>query len=210
MGEEDKKSPSKKKAGVGGGGGPKVPAEFVTCELCGKESRGERFHIKHLYSMHGIEMKVSCSDCGKVCCTVRELESHRRTEHSVASCHYCGRSFYHAGHLVSHLKQVHEVGNKEDDYICEICARSFPTKAYLRTHMRTHNEKKIKCQLCGKMFRWESALTSHLAAVHGQHGKLHSCEFCESNSKIRATSNVTATLTLMSNHIHAQNVAGDS
>ena len=28
------------------------------------------------------------------------------------------------------------------------------------------------------MFRWESALTSHLAAVHGQHGKLHSCEFC--------------------------------
>ena len=39
---------------------------------------------------------------------------------------------------------VHEVGNKEDDFICEICARPFPTKAYLRTHMRTHNEKKIK------------------------------------------------------------------
>ena len=55
--------------------------------------------------MHGIEMKVDCGDCGKECQSVRDLEAHRRTEHSVASCHYCGRSFYHAGHLVSHLKQ---------------------------------------------------------------------------------------------------------
>ena len=37
---ENVKPSSKKKAA------PKIPAEFVTCDLCGKESRGERFHIK--------------------------------------------------------------------------------------------------------------------------------------------------------------------
>ena len=37
---ENVKPTSKKKAA------PKIPAEFVTCDLCGKESRGERFHIK--------------------------------------------------------------------------------------------------------------------------------------------------------------------
>lgn len=32
---------------------------FITCELCGKESRGEKFHAKHLYTTHGLEQKVS-------------------------------------------------------------------------------------------------------------------------------------------------------
>ena len=31
---------------------------FITCELCGKESRGEKFHAKHLYTTHGLEQKV--------------------------------------------------------------------------------------------------------------------------------------------------------
>ena len=35
----------------------KAPAEFVTCDLCGKESRGERFHAKHMYTQHGMEVK---------------------------------------------------------------------------------------------------------------------------------------------------------
>ena len=35
----------------------KAPAEFVTCELCGKESRGERFHAKHMYTQHGMEVR---------------------------------------------------------------------------------------------------------------------------------------------------------
>ena len=64
------------------------------------------------------------------------------------------------------------------EYICEMCARSFPTKAYLKIHMRTHNDKHIKCTLCTKMFRWESALKSHLAAAHAQTAGLFNCEFC--------------------------------
>ena len=158
--------------------GRKLPAEFVTCELCGKESRGEKFHAKHMYTQHGIEMKMACSDCGKECSSIRDLENHRRADHSVASCHFCGRSFFSASHLTNHLKHVHGVGSKTDDYICEICARTFPTKSYLRIHMRTHKEKHIKCQLCSKMFRWESALRSHLAAAHAHTAQMHSCEFC--------------------------------
>ena len=36
----------------------KAPAEFVTCDLCGKESRGERFHAKHMYTQHGMEVST--------------------------------------------------------------------------------------------------------------------------------------------------------
>ena len=36
----------------------KAPAEFVTCDLCGKESRGERFHAKHMYTQHGMEVSA--------------------------------------------------------------------------------------------------------------------------------------------------------
>jgi KRAB domain-containing zinc finger protein len=156
----------------------KAPAEFVTLDLCGKESRGERFHAKHMYTQHGMEMKMDCTDCGRTCASVRDLENHRRQEHCVASCHLCGKPFFSQNHLSVHLKQVHDIGQKEDEYICEMCARSFPTKAYLKIHMRTHNDKHIKCTLCTKMFRWESALKSHLAAAHAQTAGLFNCEFC--------------------------------
>jgi len=156
----------------------RLPCEFYTCELCGKESRGEKFHAKHMYSQHGIESKINCDECNKECASIRELEDHRRVNHSVASCHLCGKSFFSSAHLTSHLRQVHEVGSKEDDFICEICARSFPTKAYLRIHAKVHKEKSIQCTLCPKMFRWESGYKSHLESAHSQHGKLHSCEFC--------------------------------
>ena len=154
---------------------------------------------------------MDCTDCGRTCASVRDLENHRRQEHCVASCHLCGKPFFSQNHLSVHLKQVHDIGQKEDgkydyhpififwfdickkstpqisnmisqsifiEYICEMCARSFPTKAYLKIHMRTHNDKHIKCTLCTKMFRWESALKSHLAAAHAQTAGLFNCEFC--------------------------------
>merc|ERR1719273_1825463 len=151
---------------------------FITCELCGKKSRGEKFHAKHLYTTHGVEQKVTCNQCGKECASVRDLDHHRRTDHIVASCELCGRPFYNPADLGKHLKNVHQIGQKEDEFICEICARSFQTKQYLRVHMRVHRDRDIKCTLCDKAFRWESGLKSHMAAEHSQLGQLYNCEFC--------------------------------
>jgi hypothetical protein len=59
-------------------------------------------------------MKMDCTDCGRTCSSVRDLENHRRQEHCVASCHLCGKPFFSQNHLSVHLKQVHDIGQKED------------------------------------------------------------------------------------------------
>ena len=59
-------------------------------------------------------MKMDCTDCGRTCASVRDLENHRRQEHCVASCHLCGKPFFSQNHLSVHLKQVHDIGQKED------------------------------------------------------------------------------------------------
>ena len=57
---------------------------------------------------------MDCTDCGRTCASVRDLENHRRQEHCVASCHLCGKPFFSQNHLSVHLKQVHDIGQKED------------------------------------------------------------------------------------------------
>ena len=61
-----------------------------------------------------IQIKMDCTDCGRTCLSVRDLENHRRQEHCVASCHLCGKPFFSQNHLSVHLKQVHDIGQKED------------------------------------------------------------------------------------------------
>ena len=61
-----------------------------------------------------LQMKMDCTDCGRTCSSVRDLENHRRQEHCVASCHLCGKPFFSQNHLSVHLKQVHDIGQKED------------------------------------------------------------------------------------------------
>ena len=65
---------------------------------------------------------MDCTDCGRTCASVRDLENHRRQEHCVASCHLCGKPFFSQNHLSVHLKQVHDIGQKEDGkFSCLMC-----------------------------------------------------------------------------------------
>ena len=64
-------------------------------------------------------MKMDCTDCGRTCSSVRDLENHRRQEHCVSSCHLCGKPFFSQNHLSVHLKQVHDIGQKEYGKLCD-------------------------------------------------------------------------------------------
>ena len=38
----------------------------------------------------------------------RALEAHKKSEHGVGSCHYCGKSFFVKGDLIAHIEKIHE------------------------------------------------------------------------------------------------------
>jgi hypothetical protein len=76
-------------------------------------------------------MKMDCTDCGRTCSSVRDLENHRRQEHCVASCHLCGKPFFSQNHLSVHLKQVHDIGQKEDGKHHFVFAINMLTRMFL-------------------------------------------------------------------------------
>ena len=157
----------------------------VACEICGTISKGAFNNARHLYTMHGIKREVQCDKCDTLCESVRAMLDHKKNHHSSASCHLCGKVFVEKGHLENHLMR-HGIGKdgknheNERDFMCEICSKTFTRKNYLVIHMKNHADKSIKCTVCSKMFRWNSALQAHLTAAHGMGPKegACTCEFC--------------------------------
>ncbi len=62
--------------------------------------------------------------------------------------------------------------------MCEICSLTFTTKVLLSSHSAVHSEERSHpCTRCGRAFRWESSLVSHVRAAHGT-GQTFTCEVC--------------------------------
>ena len=73
-----------------------------------------------------------------------------------------------------------EVSSEQfNNFMCEICSKTFANKCFLETHMALHrDEKKWKCKFCDRTFRWASGLKSHLIAAHNKGGNVFTCELC--------------------------------
>ncbi|XP_058819316.1 zinc finger protein 260-like [Topomyia yanbarensis] len=74
------------------------------------------------------------------------------------------------GAILQHHAAVPVAPPPKISYGCEICARTFDSKAKLEKHYRIHNEEPtFECRMCEKKFRSQSTLTCH-EKVHGENG----------------------------------------
>nr|CAD7411297.1 unnamed protein product [Timema cristinae] len=99
---------------------------------------------------------LSCTVCGKRFTHNRSLYYHMRIHKDpetmglteTVMCPKCGKYFRQsriAVHLYYH--------NKDKNYHCGVCSKSFMTNAQLHFHMVIHTgEKKYQCDLCGRIF----------------------------------------------------------
>ncbi len=63
-------------------------------------------------------------------------------------------------------------------FICQICERSYSTKAHFKDHLQSHTgEYKFRCDICGRGFCGKSRYTSHMRSKH--EGVKYHCEFCD-------------------------------
>ena len=92
-------------------------------------------------------------------------------------CEYCiDSSFGTKQHLNRHIKSVHE---KQKDYICANCGKSFSQAPHLKTHIHTVHEgnRDYKCIPCEKSFSQAYNLRKHIDKNHeGQ--KYYKCDSC--------------------------------
>ncbi|XP_052862164.1 zinc finger and BTB domain-containing protein 18-like [Anopheles cruzii] len=66
-----------------------------------------------------------------------------------------------------------EPGAQQQDKLCTVCNKSFPSCASMIVHRRTHTgEKPFYCDTCNKGFNVKSNLLRHLRTLHNQHGEL--------------------------------------
>lgn len=79
-------------------------------------------------------------------------------------CLNCRQTFADLASLGEHMKLHASV---EKYFSCDECSKQFSTLRSLKTHKLIHGDvRKFACQFCGKHFRLNHHLKSHLESLH--------------------------------------------
>lgn len=139
--------------------------EVEMCELCDMEVL-KGYLSQHIDTQHVEEV---CSKCGKQFSSKILLKRHESEDHSANPknrksrkklhyCPLCSKEYDYKKQLNDHIRSYHR---KERDTECPVCKRKFYHRD-LRKHIQhVHGEKKISCEICGKMYTCLENLRLH-------------------------------------------------
>nr|XP_053636565.1 uncharacterized protein LOC128691710 [Cherax quadricarinatus]XP_053636566.1 uncharacterized protein LOC128691710 [Cherax quadricarinatus] len=157
----------------------KVPREHrcLQCgKICGSESALSRHRGTHMRSLG----RHQCETCKRQVRTRAHLIEHMARVHKInheskkLQCPMCDRRFTTKTHLESHLI-IH--GEREPQWSCNRCGRSYVRPSSLQRHMATHDQKYV-CSTCDESF----VAARHLAIHARKHDPTHktrlSCPKC--------------------------------
>merc|ERR1719367_226889 len=116
-----------------------------SCKICNKCFQNKKDRNRHEKYVHSTTW-VNCETCSKSFKSEKYLRFHKRVVHSSSSviCNLCNKSFTHSNYLVKHTRLEHRPNSRRP---CKICNA---TPQILSRHVKRHNMKKSKCQLCCK------------------------------------------------------------
>jgi len=169
------------------------------CEIC-KEILGNKTEVKqHMFLVHkkiktsfhtNTELNFACSQCPKRYASMHTLNNHIKKAHnkevSKVQCPDCGNLFSSTAALRKH-SSLH----KPPELPCPICGKLFHNQTYLMRHATSvhgdSEDKKFKCEVCGKGFTNKHALEGH----HNWHYNLKpfQCRWCERNYQNQSNCN---------------------
>ncbi|XP_067216271.1 zinc finger imprinted 3-like isoform X2 [Linepithema humile] len=124
-----------------------------------------------------------CDECSKCFKLKDSFHRHMRIhkDERPFTCHVCGKQFRDSGGLTRHLKDVHA---KLKNFMCDLCGRSFASKATREDHRRTHTgERPYVCDSCGKTFKSKASLYIH-SKLHTDEFP-HACSYCSKQFRRR-------------------------
>lgn len=160
--------------------------------------------VQHLQTEHKISSPHICELCGMIFVGRFELKIHMQQKHSSASnqnpiesmsidegdmsddelisdenlsktltCPECSTECFDFKKFIEHLRLAH---GKCKQFLCEACAKIFPTNELLDEHMLTHREQTpYICFKCRCKFKSKLKLRNHFRKVHADEDDLSEC-----------------------------------
>ncbi len=110
----------------------------------------------------GTPIIFRCDRCEKTYTTRSDFNSHVKKEHEGIvekwECDKCNFVCHNRTALRKHKNLVHE---RKSSLCCEICGKEFGLPAFLKKHMRSHQDPTLFCRHCGKGLKSKQTLVAH-------------------------------------------------
>jgi len=144
---------------------------------CHSEPRIRRYHCDHCsYSCYfktkisrhlqkhlpkSLRQQFPCNVCSFIATRKDSLKQHQQTVHEERSKNFlcdCGKSFHNHNYLKIHVKTVHL---KIRNHLCNVCGKGFYNYKDMFSHAQRHEDKKLSCPTCRRLFSCELDLRRH-------------------------------------------------
>ncbi|XP_018568016.1 zinc finger protein 571 [Anoplophora glabripennis] len=153
------------------------------CDVCSKGFNRKDHLVNHI-KLHNKDNGFECDICKRTFSQAGYLSMHKAARHDTEGkiideqryeCSLCLKRF-----KSEKYRDIHVNGhNGHRDYQCNVCERTYLTKARLMEHMKSHGErfKKFLCSECGQRFIRNDYLEIHMRRHRGE--KPFKCKYCD-------------------------------